>query len=232
MNKSSLSEQHLSLSALWMRFMETKALFYADVTGSVMPESSWCFKRSSMCSCRSRSDHRRTYSRAHVKQSVVTFCLQETHARDPPPVPQQLNDSAALSHLNRMLIGRKKPYWLSWWKQEIAEMEIKSFVVPGVRIPGGTVCNCRLLSGITPSNLLPSILPPWRPGRDVICGCYAAKWRWHSLHPLLLQYYPCGLWRKMQHSPSAPFPAPSLTVINPLPSFPSCGSGATWAGCW
>lgn len=40
-------------------------------------------------------------------------------------------------------------------------MEIKSFVVPGVRRPGGTVCNCRLLSGITPSNLPPpSILSP------------------------------------------------------------------------
>lgn len=40
------------------------------------------------------------------------------------------------------------------------ETEIKSFVVPGVRIPGGTACNCALLSGITPSNLFPSILSP------------------------------------------------------------------------
>lgn len=36
------------------------------------------------------------------------------------------------------------------------EIEIKSCVVPGVRVPGGTVRNCAALSGITPSNPIPS----------------------------------------------------------------------------
>lgn len=36
--------------------------------------------------------------------------------------------------------------------------------------------------------------------------------------PPLLQYYPCGLLRKMQHSSSAPFPAWSLTPNSNQPS--------------
>lgn len=71
---------------------------------------------------------------------------------------------------------------------------------------------------LPPATSSPPFSPLWRPGRDVICGCYAAKWRWHSLHPLLLQHYPCGLLRKMQHSSSAPFPAWSLTPNSNQPS--------------
>lgn len=116
-----------------------------------------------MCSLKcSRSERppAHTYSRAHGKQSVVTFSLQETHARDPPAGPTAIKWFIGFITFYQDVDWAQKPYWLSWWKQEIAEMEIKSFVVPGVRIPGGTVCNCRLLSGITPSNLLPSILSP------------------------------------------------------------------------
>lgn len=60
-NKGSLSEQHLplhfSFSVLQMSFVETKALFYPDVTGSETPESACYFKRSSMRYYCSRSEH-------------------------------------------------------------------------------------------------------------------------------------------------------------------------------
>lgn len=75
---------------------------------------------------------------------------------------------------------------------------------------------------LPPATSSPPFSPLWRPGRDVICGCYAAKWRWHSLHPLLLQHYP--LWSvtedaalRLHHFQHEVW---RLTVISPLPSFP------------
>lgn len=96
MNKGSLSEQHLlqplSASVLQMSFGRDKSAFLSGRYWIREAKKAGVIFNlfSSMCSpkcSRSERPPAHTYSRAHGKQSVVTFSLQETQARDPPAGP-------------------------------------------------------------------------------------------------------------------------------------------------
>lgn len=116
MNKGSLSEQHLlqplSSSVLQMSFGRDKSAFLsgrywireAKKAGVIFNLFPPCVHQS----VHDLSVHPRTRTVVHMENNQLSHSASRRRTPEIlPPVPQQLNDSSALSHFTRMLIGRR-----------------------------------------------------------------------------------------------------------------------------